>query len=136
LSGCQKLPRGFTLLEVLLAMTVFAMSFGLILQILGNSSRTVRVAGDIGLAALHAQNVLDQVGVSEPIKEGRTNRAIDKIYRYSMDVRKIVPDDSVVPETAARLYEITMEISWGTGAQARTETFITQRVEFPPGQRY
>jgi general secretion pathway protein I len=128
--------RGFTLIEVLLALVVFALAFGLILETLGGASRIVRVAGDVGYAALLAQNQLDQVGTTEPLKDGIKTGKFDDNYSYRLETKKIVPEDSSVPKSAAQLYLVTMKVSWGSGGQARTETFSTLRVEFPPGQRY
>jgi general secretion pathway protein I len=128
--------RGFTLIEVLLALVVFSVAFGLILETLGGSSRIVRVAGDVGHAALVAQNIMDQQGVGGPIKAGATSGKIDETYSYQLETKQVVPDDSVTPKTAAQLFELTLQVSWGAGANRRTETFRTQRGEFPKGQRY
>ena len=124
----SKRPRGFTLIEVVLALSVFALGFGLILETLGGASRNVRVAGDIGKVALFAQNKLDLVGIDTPLKKGTTSGKFDDVYSYEMTVTPEVPDDSTVPETGTvKLFRVDLAVSWGRGANLRTERFSTLR---------
>ncbi len=124
----SKRPRGFTLIEVVLALSVFALGFGLILETLGGASRNVRVAGDIGKVALFAQNKLDLVGIDTPLKKGTTSGKFDDVYSYEMTVTSEVPDDSTVPETGTvKLFRVDLAVSWGRGANLRTERFSTLR---------
>jgi general secretion pathway protein I len=128
--------RGFTLIEVVLALSVFALGFGLILETLGGASRNVRVAGDIGKVALLAQNQLDLVGIDAPLKKGTSSGKFDDIYSYQMTVTPFQPDDSTVPESVpVKLFRVELAVSWGAGANARTERFSTLRsVQVRPGQ--
>jgi len=126
--GSLKRARGFTLIEVVLALSVFALGFGLILETLGGASRNVRVAGDIGKVALYAQNQLDLVGVDTPLKKGITSGKFDDVYSYQMTVTPETPEDSTVPESGpVKLFRVDLEVSWGRGANLRTERFSTLR---------
>jgi general secretion pathway protein I len=128
--------RGFTLIEVLLALSVFALSFGLILETLGGASRNVRVAGDIGKVALLAQNKLDAVGIDTPIKAGSSSGKLDEVYSYQLDISPYAPEDSTVPKSVpVKLYLVELSVSWGKNAASRTEKFATLRsVQAQPGQ--
>ena len=124
----MKRAAGFTLIEVVLALSVFALGFGLILETLGGASRNVRVAGDIGKVALFAQNQLDLVGIDTPLKKGSTRGRFDDVYSYEMTITPAVPEDSTVPEsTPVKLFRIDLAVSWGRGASLRTERFSTLR---------
>ncbi len=128
--------RGFTLIEVVLALSVFALGFGLILETLGGASRNVRVAGDIGKVALFAQNQLDLVGIDAPLKKGTSSGKFDDVYSYQMTITPFQPDDSTVPESVqVKLFRVDLAVSWGRGANVRTERFSTLRsVQARPGQ--
>ena len=120
--------RGFTLIEVLLALSVFALSFGLILETLGGASRNVRVAGDLGKVALLAQNRIDLVGIDAPIKVGVSQGKLDDAYSYVLTIRAYQPEETNVPETVLiKLYHIDLAVSWGNGQNQRTEHFSTLR---------
>jgi general secretion pathway protein I len=131
-----RVERGFTLIEVLLALTVFAFAFGLILETLGGASRNVRVAGDIGKVALLAQNRMDLVGIDAPIKKGATSGKLDSVYSYQMTITPYQPEDSTVPESVqVKLFRVDMTVTWGQGANQRSERFATLRsVQMQPGQ--
>ena len=132
----MKRPVGFTLIEVVLALSVFALGFGLILETLGGASRNVRVAGDIGKVALFAQNKLDLVGIDTPLKKGSTSGKFDDVYSYEMTITSIQPEDSTVPKTVpVKLFRVDLAVSWGRGANLRTERFSTLRsMQVRPGQ--
>ena len=131
-----KRAGGFTLIEVVLALSVFALGFGLILETLGGASRNVRVAGDIGKVALFAQNKLDLVGIDTPLKKGSTSGKFDDVYSYEMTITPAIPEDSTVPEsTPVKLFRVDFAVSWGRGANLRTERFSTLRsMQVRPGQ--
>ena len=133
-----KRSAGFTLIEVVLALSVFALGFGLILETLGGASRNVRVAGDIGKVALFAQNQLDLVGIDTPLKKGSTRGKFDDVYSYEMTITPALTDDSTVPEsTPVKLFRIDLAVSWGRGANQRTEHFSTLRsMQVRAGQIY
>ena len=123
-----KRSAGFTLIEVVLALSVFALGFGLILETLGGASRNVRVAGDIGKVALYAQNQLDLVGIDTPLKKGSTSGKFDDVYSYVMTITPAIPEDSTVPDsTPVKLFRVDLAVSWGRGANQRTERFSTMR---------
>ena len=134
----RKRALGFTLIEVVLALSVFALGFGLILETLGGASRNVRVAGDIGKVALFAQNQLDLVGIDTPLKKGTTSGRFDDVYSYEMTVTPEIPEDSTVPETGTvKLFRVDLAVSWGRGANLRTERFSTLRsMQVRAGQRF
>ena len=62
---------GFTLLELLLAFMVFALSFATVLEILSGSMRNTVRARHFTEAALTAQSIMDQVGVVIPLESGQ-----------------------------------------------------------------
>lgn len=133
-----KRSAGFTLIEVVLALSVFALGFGLILETLGGASRNVRVAGDIGKVALFAQNQLDLVGIDTPLKKGSTRGKFDDVYSYELTITPAPPEDSTVPETGpVKLFRVDLAVSWGQGANLRTERFSTLRsMQVRAGQAY
>ena len=85
--------RGFTLLELLLAFVVFALSFATVLEILSGSLRSTMRARDYSEAALLAQSLMDMVGtelrLEDSIHEGETPDGV----RWTIDIYTYQPDD-------------------------------------------
>lgn len=141
--------RGFSLLEVMLSFVLLTVGLGLLVAILGGGLMQVRLAGDASEATLHAQSLLDQVGVLGPIEPGDDAGALDDgRYRWEMEITELedpVPPpadspDGVPLETAGRvlgapkLYRIQLDIGWGEDDLARTLRFVTLRARIPPAE--
>jgi general secretion pathway protein I len=111
--------RGYTLIEVIVAFALLAAALTLLLGTLSGATRQVRWSGDAGRAALHAQSLLDTVGIIEPLKTGeRQGDFDDGRYRWSL---RISPWED--PALANRLrepagpvlYELDLDVRWGDG---------------------
>lgn len=126
--------KGFTLIEVLLALAMFSIAFGLLMETIATASRTVRVAGDVGHVALWAQNRLDQLGIAEPLAPGVKSGQFDDVYSYTQTVQPYKPGDSITGETAGQLLRVELEVRWGRGEQQRVERFSTLRIMLKEGQ--
>ena len=86
----MKRQRGFSLLEVILAFTLLAVALGILMAILGGGLTQVRGAADATVATLHAQSLLDEVGVLEPIEPGRRGGDFDNgRYRWDLEITEV-----------------------------------------------
>lgn len=123
--------RGFTLLEVMLAFVIFALSFATVLEIIAGSMRSVRRAGDDTQVALFAQSVMDQVGTEIPLEVGEfSGLELDRL-RWQLDIYPYIPEDAHTQELAelsgVELYHVVLDIDWDTGRRARNTQFSTIR---------
>lgn len=132
--------RGFTLLEVMLAFVILAVSMGMLLGMLSRGLGQVRTSQDESEAALHAQSLFDQIGVIEPVQPGeRVGEFGNGRYRYRLETTEIedpspapaLPPTIVDPGTAInppKVYRIALAVSWGPPEAARQLRFTTLRV--------
>ena len=143
----MKRQRGFSLLEVILAFTLLAVALGILVAILGGGLTQVRGAADASVATLHAQSLLEEVGVLEPIEPGRRAGDFESgRYRWEMDITEVddpapvaaVDPNAPVVETvglqlpsAPRLYRIQLDLFWGDDELARRIRFVTLRARTP-----
>lgn len=112
--------RGFTLLEVIIAFAVLALALTLLLGTLSGSAREVRASADAGRAAMHAQSLLDQVGVGEALRPGsRDGEFEDGRYRWNLSIGRYVDPtrrarDTIEPG-APQLLLLALHVEWGEG---------------------
>ncbi|NUS37662.1 MAG: prepilin-type N-terminal cleavage/methylation domain-containing protein [Lysobacter sp.] len=116
--------RGYTLIEVIVAFGVLALALTLLLGTLSGAAKQVRWADEAGRAALHAQSLVDQTGVGEPLRAGHSEGAFEQgRYRWSLDVAPYV--DPLAPRapsrdlSAPRLWQLALTVQWGQGDDPR-----------------
>lgn len=83
--------RGFSLIEVIAAFLIFALGFGVLLEILTGSLRIAHRSENYTQATLWAESLLDQVGVGETLEEGEESGSFNDDYRWSMSITKVDP---------------------------------------------
>ena len=128
-------PRsgGFTLLEVLLAFVVFALSFATVLEILAGSMRSTTRARDYSEAALLGQSLMDMVGVEIPLEEGLMSGETEDGYEWEMAITLYDPQDEgdrmleLAEIAGTNLYRVDLEMQWGNEAVPRAAHFSTVR---------
>jgi general secretion pathway protein I len=125
--------QGFTLLEVLLAFLVFALSFATVLEILSGSIRNTVRAREYTEVALIAQSVMDQVGLDIPLEEGGS--ATGEVGEYRWEVGIFAYADSAPDSRSLELAELTrtellqveLIVEWGDPPRERSNRFSTLR---------
>jgi len=131
----RKLSGGFTLLEVMLAFVIFALSFAVVLEIVAGSMRSVARANDDTEVALLAQTLMDRVGTEIPVEEGAYSGTSMDRYNWNMGITLYDAEDA--PErggmttteladlSGIELYRVDLDIDWDTGQRDRTLHFST-----------
>lgn len=142
--------RGFTLLEVMLAFALLAVGLGLLLAIQSGGLRQVRQGALASEASLHAQSLLDSLGVLEPIETGRREGELDAgRFRWAMEISEVEdPARAAVPAlpgqplidadalaAAPKLYRVVLDVAWGDvhgGPSLRVVTLRARRPQVMP----
>jgi len=122
---------GFTLVEVLLAFVVFALSFAVVLEILSGSMRNTVRAKNYTEIALIAQSVMDRVGLDIPLLPGTSSSGEVGNYTWQL---VIDPFDGEIGDTSTaelgnsagiELLEVEFTVSWGSYPNERSNRFST-----------
>ncbi|MDA3933898.1 MAG: type II secretion system protein [Gammaproteobacteria bacterium] len=119
---------GFTLIEILAAFLVFALSFAVIMQIMSTSMRNTRVAGDLTQAALYAQSKMEMLGIDAPVEEGSENGEFDDKYHWEMqtELYNIEDERGLDPELIpVDLYKVALQVYWRKGNHEESADFTT-----------
>jgi general secretion pathway protein I len=140
--------RGFTLIELVAAFVIFALGFGILLQILGGSLHTTAQSIDNSKAAMWAQSLLDTQGIGEPLQEGASSGRFDDQYSWQMRVSRYDPPpvQTTVPNIGSTnanglltpanppldLFQLELVVSWGNQFLTHRARFATVRAMNPP----
>ena len=131
MNGMRSRSGGFTLLELLLAFMVFALSFAVVLEILSGSMRNTVRARHFTEAALLAQSVMDQVGVVIPLETGQQLSGEDGEYRWNLETYEYEGGESGVDTmalaelTGIGLLQVDLYVTWGEPPAEQVRRFTT-----------
>lgn len=157
-AGAARRASGFTLIEIVAALVLFAIALGIFMQMTGNSLRAARQAQHYSHAALHAQSLLDAAGHGETLREGVTSGRLDDGTEWTLRVAKADVDSIAMPvpqapagvagpgapaplppaagvreEVPVDLYRLELTIRWDDGRGRREAGFTTLRAIQPGG---
>ncbi len=129
--GQARRSGGFTLLELLLAFMVFALSFATVLEILSGSMRNTVRARHFTEAALTAQSIMDQVGVVIPLVPGEQASGEAGDYRWDLEIYEYqIAESDLSPVelaelTGIALLQVDLYVQWGTPPANQERRFTT-----------
>lgn len=133
----MKLPRsrrrGFTLLEVAIAMAILGVGVTRCFEIFGSSLRLEERASRQTRAVLHARAVMDALLFQPEVKDHAEERTTAEGFRTRILVRHAGPDEGVdradldfVSDWGLRYLEV--EVSWEDGRGLKTYSLKSLRM--------
>jgi len=141
--------RGFTLVELVAAFVIFALGFGVLLQVLSTCLHTTAQSTDYTRVALWAQSLLDTQGVGDALQEGSYSGNFDDRYKWQLNVVKLPPEQEPLVQAAPvagnanapqveatpvgpnsiDLYQLELVVSWGGYYLTHNARFVTLRAQ-------
>lgn len=134
--------HGFSLLEVLVAFSILALSLGVVMQIFSGSLRNAEISRDQAQAVILAQSLLASTGVEARLAAGDSNGTLDNKFYWRIQVApfqsSVMASGIPAPQQSAvlELWDVTVEVAWGglRGDPKRTFVLSSLRVQPPTPQ--
>lgn len=105
---------GFSLLEVLTAFAILALSLGVLLRIFGGGGQLAGKADEHARAIVLARSLLDNLGMEKPLEEGVASGELDERYRWRLRVVPFAPEGEPLPEQYPyKPYWVELTVFWG-----------------------
>ncbi len=126
--------KGFTLLEVLVAFTMLAVTFATVMQIIAGSARNTVKASQNTKIAMLTQSKLDELGLLEKLEEGSTSGYFDDNTSWQMEVIPFdVPYEGDFNQefSAVELMEVRLIVISEKGGRQKVTEFNTLRAVTP-----
>ena len=111
--------RGFSLLEILIAFSILAVSLGILLKIFSTGVTTARVADEYPNAAQIANNLISKIGVETPLKTSEMLGIENDIYHWKVRVnpKKFVSPELNLRDLPVELFNVNVQVWWGDDAK-------------------
>lgn len=143
-SGRRRSQRGLTLLEVLVAFAVLALTLGVILQIFSGGLRNARLSDAYTRALLLAESRLEAVGSEQAVLPGETGGQLGEDLRWRVRIQPWA-DAAADPLTASgppggappahMLYEVQVQVAWRAGGRERSLRLTSLRLGDAPKEQ-
>ena len=119
--------HGFTLLEILVALVIFALAFGVLAQIIQTGLRQSTGARSITAATLLAQSELARVGAEVPLRAGPAEGETESGMRWHTEIEQIEQPNE---QQSLATYQVQVTVTWGPNP-AEQLTLTTLRAGLP-----
>ena len=107
--------QGFSLLEILIAFSILALSLGILLKIFSAGVNTAVVAEDYTAAVQIAESLMAKTGVETPLQADQASGLENEKYHWLVEVSPFEFNPENVDTTAitAVLFKVKVIVSWG-----------------------
>lgn len=107
--------RGFSLLEILIAFSILAVSLGILLKIFSTGVTTARVADDYTNAVQIGNNLIAKTGVETPLKISETLGIENEFYHWRIRVKpkKFMSPELDLRDLPIELFDVNVLVWWG-----------------------
>jgi general secretion pathway protein I len=109
--------QGFSLLEILIAFSILALSLGILLKIFSGGVNTAMVAEDYTVAVEIAESLVAKTGTEIPLDDYQSSGEENKKYHWQLAISPFaVNAEGFDPKTLpAQLYKVHVIVAWGEG---------------------
>ena len=133
----KRASAGFSLLELLVAFVILALTLSVMMRIFSGGLRNVGLADDYSRATLLAESRLAELGV-QPV-EGEAEGEFDEKFRWHSTIRPWADDADAQGVEAqqplpVRLMEIEVRVAWGEQGGKREVGLSTLQLASAPVQ--
>lgn len=123
-------PRGFTLVEILVAFAILVLTFAAVMQAMSGGLRILSVSGAHAEATRLAESRLAEAGQKAPLSPG-VAEGTEGRYRWRTEVTPYDGTNSAAKATAPPLYLVTVTVRWNAN---RRVTLSTAEFGPPPNE--
>jgi general secretion pathway protein I len=125
--GGRESEAGFTLVEVVVALAILALSLAVLLNVISNGIRQTDSAKKMAQAGSLVQSLLSKLGTEMPIKEGLTSGEFPEGFRWRVRAERY-GDAEDRQDWPVAAYAISVEIIWGDASDERSVALNTLRL--------
>jgi len=107
----RRVCQGFSLLEVLVAFSILALSLGVLMQLFSGSMRNT-LAGDAYSRAVElAESTLALAGTEVPLQAG-SHAGEEKGLRWELNIEPYYPEELLAPPQDIQAYHVSVRVEW------------------------
>lgn len=118
--------RGFTLLEILVALAILGIAITIILQLFSANLRALSVSGNYVSAVTRAEAKMREILDDANLSEKSWSEVTDDGYRFDASLTETLKDRT--ENLQVRLLEVALTVQWTEGPKKKSLTLKTMKV--------
>jgi general secretion pathway protein I len=129
--------RGFSLLEILVAFSVLALSLGILMQIFMGATRNADLAKNQLRATTLAQSLLAGVDAEPLLSPAESSGAESDGFRWRIQIAPFEGtggDGVAIPQSMAVLWQVSVRVAWDGNPHEPERTLALVTLRARPGQ--
>ncbi len=126
--------QGFSLLEVLVAVSILGICLALIVGLFGQGLNSISISRDYTKAALAAKNVL-ATGLTDPNLLLGTYTGEESGHPWTMSLTQYEGENQPDSDAPVQLWQVTVSVSWQSRMGEKTLTLESLRAVTKPDKR-
>jgi general secretion pathway protein I len=119
--------KGFTLVEVVVAIAILALALGVLLEMIGNGLRGTAQSERMILAGSLARALLAELGTEIPMRESQSTGEFPGGFRWHVNLQNF-GDAGDRQQWPMNAYRVFIAVNWDDGARERSFTLATLRL--------
>lgn len=127
----MRAARGFTLLEIMIALAILGIALTVILQQFSTGLKTVRVTRDYTNALIHARENLEEFCLAKKLSEKEESGEFEDGYKWRVVIAPYEEEEKNEGSTEFLLlsmYTVTSMVSWEAGNKERKVELATLKI--------
>ncbi|MCK5828733.1 MAG: type II secretion system protein [Methylococcales bacterium] len=120
--------KGFSLLEILIAFSILALSLGVLLNIFSGGLRRAVISDEYQQAITIAQSILSKAGIEEELQDGETHGEELEKYQWTQLIQAFEVDGMEPETTGIFPYHVTVTVEWEAGENNRHVELVTLKL--------
>ena len=129
-----KYQKGFTLLEVVVAMAIVGLGVVTLIEIFSLGLRLVARSSEKATAITYGRQVMDEVLIRRGVQEGGEEGSFGEKHRWRLQVKPLKGESKLLSSTAWELNEITLQMRYQDGEREKQLELRTLRLVKTKGQ--
>jgi general secretion pathway protein I len=119
--------KGFSLLEILIAFSILAISLGILLKIFSAGINTAVVAEDYTAAVQIAESLMAKTGLESPLQAGEDSGTENEKYEWQVLVTPYLfnPDNLDEMTITTTLFKVKVVVNWDIEKTKRRQIKLT-----------
>ncbi|RIZ65331.1 MAG: type II secretion system protein [Methylococcales bacterium] len=107
--------QGFSLLEILIAFSILALSLGILLKIFSAGVNTAIIAENYTTAVQISESLMAKTGIETPLQIGQTTGIENNIYHWQIEISPFTFNDDQIDTKIlpAELFKVKISVHWG-----------------------